>query len=252
MKENTQANKKNDEPYSIDDNTQPYMSDTFNYNKNSGINNINNKNSDNIDNKNSDNIDDKNSDIDDNKKTKDINNNKKENEKLNIPVVREYNIFEEISNFKIGNFINQLMEEIKNIEEDLNISTLKNDILNLSLKNIIIISFLWFILLINIIIYTSGDLHILFFSDINIGILIILIKLCLCFVLLETLNIIRNKNHRIFYDYILFFIYFVLVLFTLFISLLDAKGWGWEFYLVIILINLNLIIYPKFNIYYKN
>ena len=133
MKENTQANKKNDEPYSIDDNTQPYMSDTFNYNKNSGINNINNKNSDNIDNKNSD--------IDDNKKTKDINNNKKENEKLNIPVVREYNIFEEISNFKIGNFINQLMEEIKNIEEDLNISTLKNDILNLSLKNIIIISF---------------------------------------------------------------------------------------------------------------
>ena len=141
MKENTQANKKNDEPYSIDDNTQPYMSDTFNYNKNSGINNINNKNSDNIDNKNSDNIDN-NSDIDDNKKTKDINNNKKENEKLNIPVVREYNIFEEISNFKIGNFINQLMEEIKNIEEDLNISTLKNDILNLSLKNIIIISFL--------------------------------------------------------------------------------------------------------------
>ena len=243
MKENTQANKKNDEPYSIDDNTQPYMSDTYNYNKNSGINNINNKNSDNIDN---------NSDIDDNKKTKDINNNKKENEKLNIPVVREYNIFEEISNFKIGNVINQLMEEIKNIEEDLNISTLKNDISNLSLKNIIIISFLWFILLINIIIYTSGDLHILFFSDINIGILIFLIILCLCFVLLETLNIIRNKNHRIFYDYILFFIYFVLVLFTLFISLLDAKGWGWEFYLVIILINLNLIIYPKFNIYYKN
>ena len=220
MKENTQANKKNDEPYSIDDNTQPYMSDTFNYSKNSGINNINNKNSDNIDNENFD--------IDDNKKTKDINNNKKENEKLNIPVVREYNIFEEISNFKIGNFINQLMEEIKNIEEDLNISTLKNDILNLSLKNIIIISFLWFILLINIIIYTSGDLHILFFSDINIGILIFLIILCLCFVFIETLNIIRNKNHRIFYDYILFFIYFVLVLFTLFISLLDAKGWGWE------------------------
>ena len=251
MKENTQANKKNDGEFSFDDNTQPYMSDTYNYNKNSGINNINNKNSDNINNKNSDNIDN-NSDIDDNKKTKDINNNKKENEKLNIPVVREYNIFEEISNFKIGNFINQLMEEIKNIEEDLNISTLKNDISNLSLKNIIIISFLWFILLINIIIYTSGDLHILFFSDINIGILIFLIILCLCFVLLETLNIIRNKNHRIFYDYILFFIYFVLVLFTLFISLLDAKGWGWEFYLVIILINLNLIIYPKFNIYYKN
>ena len=119
MKENTQANKKNDEPYSIDDNTQPYMSDTFNYNKNSGINNINNKNSDKIDNKNSDNIDNENFDIDDNKKTKDINNNKKENEKLNIPVVREYNILEEISNFKIGNFINQLMEEIKNIEEDL-------------------------------------------------------------------------------------------------------------------------------------
>ena len=174
------------------------------------------------------------------------------NEYLNNTPVKNINIIEEISNFKVSDFINRLKKEIRDIKEDLNISTLKDDISDLSLKNKITISFLWLILLVNIIIYTNGDLHILFFSDVNIVTLIFLIILCLCFVLLETFNIIKAKNDKLFYDYILFFIYFGVVSLILFLSLLDAKGWGWEFYLVIIFINLDLIILPKFNIYYKN
>ena len=34
----------------------------------------------------------------------------------------------------------------------------------------------------------------------------------------------------------------------LFKSLINSKGWGWQFYLIFILININLIIIPKFNI----
>ena len=31
-------------------------------------------------------------------------------------------------------------------------------------------------------------------------------------------------------------------------SLMNSKGWGWQFYLIFVLININLIIIPKFNI----
>ena len=65
----------------------------------------------------------------------------------------------------------------------------------------------------------------------------------------KTLNLIKRKLLSS-YAYIIFWGYFILLFVILCKSLLYSNGWGWQFYLIIILINLNLIIFPKFNIKY--
>ena len=164
-------------------------------------------------------------------------------EKLNI-IKRNFNTME---NMSINNMITEIKNQINDLEHCLNPEKIKNSFSNLEKKEKFFILFLWLIWLINITIYITGDLSILFFSGVGTITYIFTMILCSFIVIIETLNIINKKYHFYCYEYLLFSGYFWILAFILFKSLLNTKGWGWQFYLIMILINLNLIIIPKFN-----
>lgn len=152
-----------------------------------------------------------------------------------------------IKNMSIDDIITKLKNEIYELEQCLNPTMFKINFSFLEKKKKLNIIFLWLIWLINITIYTTGDLSILFFSGLGTISYIFIIILCSCIVIIETLNIVNEKYHFFYYEYLLFSGYFWILCSILFKSLLNTKGWGWQFYLIMILINLNLIIIPKFN-----
>ena len=125
--------------------------------------------------------------------------------------------------------------DIKNIKEKLNE---KESILskpNIFNSKSIIIIFLWLIWITNVSIFTNKDLIDLFFPDMTS--IKYLLLLCSLFILFETSNIINGGYYR--FHNIIFYIYFAILLIISFKSLLYNKQ-GWQFYLIIIIINLNL------------
>ncbi len=158
--------------------------------------------------------------------------------------IEKFNIIE---NMNINDIIYDLKREINELEQCLNPKNFKNRFDNLEKKEKFFILFLWLIWLINITIYITGDLSILFFSGVGTITYIFTITLCSLIVIVETLNIINRRDRFFCYEYLLFSAYFWILFFILFKSLLNTKGWGWQFYLIMILINSNLIIIPKFN-----
>ena len=117
---------------------------------------------------------------------------------------------------------------------------------DLSVKEIFAIFFLWIILFLNFSIFLNKDFLDLFFPNISLIILILTIFLGIFFVAIETWNIIKRYRYH-FHNFIYVF-YFAIILLIVFKSLLYNKGFSWQFYLIMIVINFNLIIFPRFNI----
>ncbi len=103
------------------------------------------------------------------------------------------------------------------------------------LNSKIIIIFIWLIWITNVAIFTNKDLIDLFFPDM--ASIKYMLLLCSLFILFETSNIINGGYYR--FHNIIFYIYFAILLIISFKSLLYNKQ-GWQFYLIIIVINLNL------------
>ena len=140
-----------------------------------------------------------------------------------------------------------LTEIIDEFLEDLrDLFLLKSKLLNCDRKEMFLILFIFLVWFVNISIYIKGDLSVLFFSNLNNMTLIYIIFFYTLFILMETINILKKKFFSL-HVYIIFSIYFFFLLSVLCKSLFYTKLWGWQFYLIIILINLNLIIIPKIN-----
>ena len=217
----------------------------FNLNNNLDESKISDLNNNNLDEKND--ITNLNNISNEENKISDLNNNNlDEKNNLNNRVKKNTQHF--IIDMNIRDLLEQFRKEIEELEKCLGPEELKNNIHILGGKQKFMIIFLWLIWLINITIFITGDLSLLFFSGSGIFSLIFTIVLCTCIVIIETLNII-NKQYKFFvYEYIIFSGYFWMLLIILLRSLMNSKGWGWQFYLIFILININLIIIPKFNI----
>ena len=94
---------------------------------------------------------------------------------------------------------------------------------------------LWINWIINIIIFTNKELIYLFFS--NDRIIKIVLFFSTIYTIIETLKILNDECCH--YKNLIYIIYFSLLLFIIFKSLLFNKGWGWQFYLMLIIINFN-------------
>ena len=105
------------------------------------------------------------------------------------------------------------------------------------------------VLFINLSIYFNEDFSVLFFSHIHNIELIIMIILFLFYILIETVDKIYAIEKILGLDYITFFVYFVILIFILLKSLFLNEGFGIQFYLLIILINIEIIIMNKLYIY---
>ena len=175
-------------------------------------------------------------------------NNKKSNNYMeiisgtNTPLILEMND----QNKSTKNILNKMFDDFKDDFNDL--SSIKNELKKLKKKEIFFILFIWLVWVTNLSIYISKNLSNLFFSNVNIKILFLTFFFGSFFMITKTLNLIKRKLLSS-YAYIIFWGYFILLFVILCKSLLYSN-WGWQFYLIIILINLNLIIFPKFNIKY--
>ena len=158
----------------------------------------------------------------------------------------------DISNDENKNLAKNILAQIKEdfIDSFNNLPSIKDKLKKLQKKEIIFISFIWLFWITNLSIYASKNLSILFFSNVNNKILLFTFFLGSLFMIIETMNIIKRKSSYL-YVYIIFWGYFLLLFLILCKSLLYSKGWGWQFYLMIILTNLNIIIFSKFNITYE-
>jgi len=151
---------------------------------------------------------------------------------------------------KKNNIIN-ILKKLKILINEINNYIKKNKMENfsfqdLTVKEISAIFFLWVTFLLNLCIFFNKVFFELFFPNVNLIILGLTIFLCFCLIVIETWNI-MNRVKYTFHNVIHFFYFFMLFL-IVFKSLLYNKGFSWQFYLIIIVINLNLIIFPRFNI----
>ena len=94
---------------------------------------------------------------------------------------------------------------------------------------------LWINWIMNIIIFTNKELIDLFFS--NDRIIKIVLFFSTIYTIIETLKILNDECCH--YKNLIYIIYFSLLIFIIFKSLLFNKGWGWQFYLMLIIINFN-------------
>ena len=167
-----------------------------------------------------------------------MNDNKKENQYYSNNILKKlYNAFHKtIDIFKKiilqkqtqnKKNIQNKAKEIKKLEKKQNILYRKNLLL------------LWISWLVNIIIFNNKELIDLFFFNTRLSKIVLFFSTI--FTILETLNIINDKlnNHH----NIIFIIYFSTLLFIIFKSLLYNKGWGWQIYLMVIIINFNHNLY---------
>ena len=215
-----------------------------NMNKINGSNkNNNNVNELNLDSKKNENI---NSDSNKDNLNSDLNDNNNNN--LNVSKGVEIKYSNTFDNMNINDILDEFIKEIRDLKKFLEPEILKENIHDSARNQKFFILCLWLIWLINVSLFTTGDLSLLFFSGIGIFTSILALLLCTLIVIVETLNII-NKQYKFFvYEYIIFSLYFWMLVVILFKSLINSKGWGWQFYVIFILININLIIIPKFNI----
>ena len=179
------------------------------------------------------------------------NNNNKIN-KIKEVTITYHNTKENINTFheneNLQNIINKIVKDFKDDFNDL--LSIKDELKNLESNKIFLISFIWLVWLSNLSIFTSKNLSNLFLTNINNKILFFIFFLCSLFIIIMSKNIIKN-NIPNFYTYIIFWVYFILLFLILCKSLLYSNGWGWQFYLIIILINLNLFILSNFNLIEK-
>ena len=94
---------------------------------------------------------------------------------------------------------------------------------------------LWINWIINIIIFTNKELIDLFFS--NDRIIKIVLFFSTIYTIIKTLKILNDKCYH--NKNLIYIIYFSLLIFIILKSLLFNKGWGWQFYLMLIIINFN-------------
>ena len=184
---------------------------------------------------------------DSNNKDININSDLNDNNNLNVSKGVEIKYSNTFDNMNINDILDEFIKEIRDLKKFLEPEILKENIHDSARNQKFFILCLWLIWLINVSLFTTGDLSLLFFSGIGIFTSILALLLCTLIVIVETLNII-NKQYKFFvYEYIIFSLYFWMLVVILFKSLINSKGWGWQFYLIFILININLIIIPKFN-----
>ena len=160
------------------------------------------------------------------------------NRKLNniIIALKKINILINV----IINIKNKMLEEEERIKDKF------YGVQDLTVKEIFAIFFLWMVLFLNLSIFLKGDFLELFFPNISLMLLGLVIFLCVSLVVIETWNIIK-RDKCTFHNIIPYF-YLVVLLLIVFKSILYSKGFNWQFYLIIVVINLNLIIFPRFNI----
>ena len=111
------------------------------------------------------------------------------------------------------------------------------------------IFFVWLIFFLDIGIFFKSDLSELFFSDTK-KFLYLLLILLLFLVIFKTV-LILNYLDLLCYK-LLFLLYIIILGLTLLKSAIYSKGWGWPFYLIIFLININLVMIENNKIYIKD
>lgn len=142
-------------------------------------------------------------------------------------------------------FLNNIFMVISVIKKEINIKNkskkkfedgiILSNLNTFNHKKRIIIIFIWLIWITNVAIFTNKDLVDLFFPDMTS--IKYMLLFCSLFILLETLNIVNGGYYN--FHNIIFYIYFAILLMISFKSLLYNKGQAWQFYLIIIIINLN-------------
>lgn len=145
---------------------------------------------------------------------------------------------ENVNYKKIGrNLISHIKIEIDEIRNQ-DINALIN-FKNINKETILKIVFIWSIFFINIGIFVKKDMCNLFFTDIKIT-KYLLILYFLILIIFKSMLIIKKQKLIVFG--LLFYIYIMVLGIILLKSLLQSRGWGWPFYLIIFLINANLLI----------
>ena len=167
-----------------------------------------------------------------------MNDNKKENQYYSNNILKKiYNAFHKTINILKKIILQKQTQNKKNIQNKAKeIKKLEKKQNILYRKNLLL---LWISWLVNIIIFNNKELIDLFFFNTKLSKIVLFFSTI--FTILETLNIINNKlnNHH----NIIFIIYFSTLLFIIFKSLLYNKGWGWQIYLMVIIINFNHNLY---------
>ena len=146
--------------------------------------------------------------------------------------------------------INNKISELRNIESE--ITNLFAIVKKLKAKQKINVLFLWLIWILVFSIFLNEDFRVLFFSNLNNATLIFMLTLFFFLVLIETLNIlnIKNQNSNKMLSILIFLIYFIILILSSLKSLIFIKGFGWQFYLLLLLTNFSLII-SKIDIIYS-
>ena len=146
--------------------------------------------------------------------------------------------------------INNKIYELRNIESE--ITNLFAIVKKLKAKQKINVLFLWLIWILVFSIFLNEDFRVLFFSNLNNATLIFMLTLFFFLVLIETLNVlnIKNQNSNKMFSIIIFLIYFIILILSSLKSLIFIKGFGWQFYLLLLLTNFSLII-SKIDIIYS-
>ena len=141
----------------------------------------------------------------------------------------------------INEFISKITREINFIIKEfkeLSINKIFEYCKSSDRNSIIKIFFVWLIFFLDIGIFFKNDLSELFFSDTKKFLYLLLIMLLFLVIFKAMLILIYPDS----VCYKLLFILYIIVLgFTLFKSVVYSKGWGWPFYLIIFLININLV-----------
>ena len=141
----------------------------------------------------------------------------------------------------INEFISKITREINFIIKEfkeLSINKIFEYCKSSDRNSIIKIFFVWLIFFLDIGIFFKNDLSELFFSDTK-KFLYLLLILLLFLVIFKTMLILIYPN-SVCYK-LLFILYIIILGFILLKSVIYSKGWGWPFYLIIFLININLV-----------
>ena len=146
---------------------------------------------------------------------------------------------------KITREINLIIREIK----ELSINKIFEYYKFSDRNSIIKIFFVWLIFFLDIGIFFKSDLSELFFSDTK-KFLYLLLILLLFLVIFKTVLILRYLDSLCYK--LLFLLYIIILGLTLLKSAIYSKGWGWPFYLIIFLININLVMIENNKIYIKD
>ena len=127
--------------------------------------------------------------------------NKDENMNFNTSKGVQINYSNTFDDMSIDDILDEFIKEIYDLKKFLKPTILKENIRDSARNQKFFILCLWLIWLINISLFTTGDLSLLFFSGIGIFSSILISLLCTCIVIVETLNII-NKQYQFFvYEY---------------------------------------------------